>query len=139
MDCSISPDGELFTVINVNECAKNNTNDENVVYPDNEIDRADVEGLEGMEIGDIMLQFNCFVLLERPDAIVLNSELFLTDIFSFENLKLRFSSFSSFPMVDWKRQWQAQSKPKHRKTRTQTQTHQPKTFEFAGLPLQAHC
>ena len=45
-------------------------------------------------------------------------------------LKKRFSSFSSFSMAEEKRQWQAQSKPKHRKTRTQTQAHQPKSYEL---------
>ena len=33
-------------------------------------------------------------------------------------------------MVEGKRQWQAQSKPKHRKTKTQTQDHQPKNYEL---------
>ena len=52
-----------------------------------QIDRADSEGLEGMEIGGFVPQINCFVLPEGPDEIELNSERFLTDIFSFESLK----------------------------------------------------
>ena len=54
------------------EDTQNNTTDENIAHPDNEIDRADLEGLEGMEIG---------VIPVRPDAIVSNSERLLTDFF----------------------------------------------------------
>ena len=50
-------------------------------FPDNEIERADLEGLEGMENGGIMPHINFFVFPEGPDAIVLNSERLLTDIF----------------------------------------------------------
>ena len=67
-------------VINVNDCATK-------FKFDNEIDGADLEGLEGMVIG---------VLPVRPDAIVLNSERFVSDIFSFESLNVRLSSFSFF-------------------------------------------
>ena len=89
------------------------TIDENIVHLDDEIDRADLEGLERMALGDIIHQINGFVLPEGPDAIVLDSRRFLTDTFSFEGLNVRFSSLSSVSMVEGKRQWQAQSKPKH--------------------------
>ena len=61
------------------EGIQNNTIDESIGHPDNEIDGVDLEGLEGMKIGDIMPQINCFVFPKGPDAVVLNSERFLTD------------------------------------------------------------
>ena len=64
------------------EGIQKNTIDEGIGHPDNEIDMADLEGLEGMKIGDIMPQNNCFVFPDGPDAIVLNSKRFLTH-FSF--------------------------------------------------------
>ena len=69
------------------EDTQNNTTDENIAHPDNEIDRADLEGLEGMEIG---------VIPVRPDAIVSNSETISDRHFSFESLNVRFSYCSSF-------------------------------------------
>ena len=61
--------------------SKNNTIDESIGHLDTEIDRADLEGLEGMKIGNIMLQVTCFVFPDGLDAIELSSERFLTDIF----------------------------------------------------------
>ena len=59
------------------EGTQNNASDENIVHTYNQIDRADLEGLEGLEIGDIMTPINCFVLSVRPHAIVLcDSHLF---------------------------------------------------------------
>ena len=62
------------------EDTQNNVIDENIIHTDNEIDRADLERLEGMEIG---------VLPVRPDAIVLNPERFVLDFFSIESLNVR--------------------------------------------------
>ena len=105
----------------------NNTIDENIGHPDNKIDRTDLEGLEGMKLGDIMLQVNCCVFPDGPDAIVLTSERFRTVIFSLDILSVRFSSFS---VVEEKRQWQAQNKTERRKTRTQSPVHQVKSYEL---------
>ena len=117
------------------EGIQNNTINENIGHPDNEIDRTELEGLECMKIGYIMLQVNCYDFPDGPDAIVLNSDRFLTDIFSLESLNMLFSSFF---MVEEKRQWQSQSEPERRKTRTQAPAHQPKSYELQGLLLQAH-
>ena len=61
VDCSDFPGGGLlFCVIDVNDApscmegTQNNTIDESIGHSYNEIDRADMEGLEGMKIGDIM-------------------------------------------------------------------------------------
>ena len=70
------------------EGIQNNAIDESIGHFDNEIDGADLEGLEGMKIGDIMPQNNCIVFPDGPDAIVLNS-----DVFSLESLNVRFSFF----------------------------------------------
>ena len=89
------------------EDTQNNTTDENIAHPDNEIDRADLERLEGMEIG---------VIPVRPDAIVSNSEHISDRHFFFESLNVRFSYCSSFSMEEEeKRKWQTQRKPKRRK------------------------
>ena len=55
------------------EGVQNNAIDENIGHPDNEIDRVDLKGWEGMKIGDIMPQVDCFVFPDGPDAIVLHS------------------------------------------------------------------
>ena len=71
-----------FYIITLVKKTKNNAIDGNIGHPDIEIDRVDLEGLEGMKIGIITLQVDCFVLPDGPDMIVLNSTQFLTGAFS---------------------------------------------------------
>ena len=52
---------------------KNNAIDKNIRHADNEIDMADLEGLERMKIGIIMPQVDCSVLPDGPDVIVLHT------------------------------------------------------------------
>ena len=139
------------------EGVQNNAFDENIDHFDKEIDRADLEDLEGVRIDNIMLRVitPSFEMVSCSSTVInvndcatkfkfhnvygcrsgarvfvaecplLNSELFLTDIFSFENLSVRFSSFSG--RVE---ETVTQNKLKHKKTKAQTQAHQPKSYEL---------
>ena len=104
------------------------TVDENIVHTEDVIDRADLEGLEGMEIG--MPEIKCVVLPEGPDAIVLKSRRFVIDIISFWTPECAILISQSLSKLEVKRQWQAHSEPKHRKTATQTRGHPPKIYEL---------
>ena len=76
----------------------NNATDENIEHFDNEMDMADLEGLEGMKFGNIMPQVDCCVFTDGPDVIVLSSRRLLTDTFSLENWNVARITSSSSPL-----------------------------------------
>ena len=65
---------------------KNSAIDENTGHFDNEIDMADLEGLESTEVGNIMLLVDCSVFTDGPDVIVLNSGRLLAHISHLQKL-----------------------------------------------------